>query len=307
MSRSTKLLAKMVIVACSWIAVLAASPVAAASVGDQVIALFPKDVTQLAYVDLDGVKSLKWYPGLKAQLLPPSYLEFEKFIATSNGASAQIHELVWGVVPNAKSVARNASNAIPSGFTPSLETGDDIVCVALGAFDPDAAEAFAKSHKQPITERQGYTFYSVSSGSSASGLFVIYVDTGTAIVGPRTLLERFVDVGLGLEESLLRNDQLYPLIAEARGTGMIWNVLDSASTQHLVRQFAPDLEQFEAAQSPIRRMQNLIVTMDAEDSLDGELQAICGSTNDANLLAVAIQAGLLLKRYLNGQKNADLA
>jgi hypothetical protein len=59
-------------------------------------------------------------------------------------------------------------------------------------------------------------------------------------------------------------------------------------------------------------MQGIMISVSADsdtDEVNMEFQAICNSTEDANLLNVAIQAGLLYQRYQlqESQANSDLA
>lgn len=41
--------------------------------------------------------------------------------------------------------------------------------------------------------------------------------------------------------------------------------------------------------------------------MDARFQLVCDSVDDANLLGVALQAGVMIRRYQDAQENPDLA
>ncbi len=67
------------------------------------------------------------------------------------------------------------------------------------------------------------------------------------------------------------------------------------------------MQQFPEAAKLVTRMRNMIISVDASDSLDGKFQAICGSTEDANTLAQLLAAGFLYKRYQAQKDNPEMA
>src|SRR5437016_6173729 len=108
-------------------------------------------------------------------------------------------------------------------------------------------------------------------------------------------------------EGLLTNDQIFPLINEANGNGVVWAVLNPAYTRLAMQQLAPEVEQFPEAAKLVARMQNLIINVDASSGIDGKFQAVCGSVEDANTLGQLLQAGFLYKRYQAQKENPELA
>ena len=47
------------------------------------------------------------------------------------------------------------------------------------------------------------------------------------------------------------------------------------------------------------RIKAMTINIDADSGVDARFQAVCSSTDDANLLAAALQAGLMYRRYRN--------
>jgi hypothetical protein len=277
-------------------------PANAGRLGADIVALFPKDVGEFAYADLKKARSLKWFSQLQEQMLPDRFKQFEKFLASAGiDPNSQVEELAWALVPdgmNAKTEGAG-SDAVP--------TGEQIVGVALGNYQPGNAESYFKQQKLPTFKLRGYTLYAFGTGSGPNDLFFFFIDSNTAAFGHRTLLEKMIKVRFGDEEGLMRNDTFFPLINEANGTGVVWAVLNPAYTRLAMRQLAPEIDQFPEAAKIVTRMQEMIINVNADSGLDGKFQAVCGSTEDANTLSQLLQAGLLYKRYQAQKENPDLA
>lgn len=277
-------------------------PAHAGRLGTDIIALFPKEVGEFAYADLKKARSLKWFPQLQEQMIPERFRQFEKFLASAGvDPNSQVDELAWGLVAEGVTAKNEGagSSAVP--------TGEEVVGVALGNYTPGSTEAYFKQQKLPTFKARGYTLYAFGTGSGPNDLFFLFLDSNTAAFGHRALLEKMVEVRFGGEEGLLRNDKLFPLINEANGSGVVWAVLNPAYTRLAMQQLAPEVEQFPEAAKLVSRMQNMIISVDASGSVDGKIQAVCGSTEDANTLGQLLQAGFLYKRYQAQKDNPDLA
>ncbi len=277
-------------------------PARAGRLGTDIIALFPKEIGEFAYADLKKARSLKWFPQLQEQMLPDRFRQFEKFLASAGvDPNSQVDELAWGLVAEGMSAK---SEGVGSTDVP---TGEEIVGVALGTYDPNSTEAFFKQQKLSTFKARGYTLYAFGTGSGANDLFFFFIDSNTAAFGHRTVLEKMIEVRFGGEEGLMNNDKLFPLINEANGSGVVWAVLNPAYTRLAMQQLAPEVQQFPEAAKLVARMQNMIINVEASSGIDGKFQAVCGSTEDANTLGQLLQAGFLYKRYQAQKDNPDLA
>jgi hypothetical protein len=285
-------------------ALAAPKPARAGRLGPDVIALFPKDVGEFAYADLKKARTLKWFPQLQEQMLPERFRQFEKFLASAGvDPNSQVDELAWALV--ADSMSGKTDNAASAAT--SVPTGEEVVGVALGNFNPGSTESYFKQQKLPTFKARGYTMYAFGTGSGPNDLFFLFIDSNTAAFGHRTLLEKMIEVRFGTEEGLLHNDKFFPLINEANGSGVVWAVLNPAYTRLAMQQLAPEVEQFPEAAKLVARMQNMIINVDAGSGVDGKFQAVCGSSEDANTLGQLLQAGFLYKRYQAQKDNPDLA
>ena len=51
----------------------------------------------------------------------------------------------------------------------------------------------------------------------------------------------------------------------------------------------------------------MTIDVEADSGVDTHFQAVCSSTDDANLLAAALQAGVMYRRYQESKDHPDLA
>ena len=274
---------------------------AAARLGPDVIALFPKEVGEFGYADMKKARSLKWFGQLQQQVLPERFKEFEKFLAAAGlDPNSQVEELAWGLVADMDAKQSGAgSSAVP--------TGEEIIGVAMGSFNPDAVERYFKQQKLPTFKTRGYTLFPFGSGSGANDLFFVFFDSNKAAFGSRSKIDKMIEIRFGTEQGLLYNETVFPLINEANTSSTVWLVLNAAYTRLAVRQLAPEMEQFPEAAKLVARLKNGIINVDASSGVDAKVQIVCGSTDDANTMAQLLQAGLLYKRYQAGKDNPDMA
>src|ERR1700720_929897 len=292
---------RVAIFALAVATLLLPKPASAGRLGTDIIALFPKEVGEFAYADLKKARTLPWFPQLQEQMLPDRFKQFERFLASAGmDPNTQVEELAWGLIADTVSKNDGATSA-------GVPTGEQVVGVALGNFNPDSTEAYFKRQKLPTFKARNFTLYAFGGGSGPSDLFFLFIDSSTAAFGHRSVLEKMVEVRSGTEEGLLRNDKFLPLINEANGNGIVWAVLNPAYTRLAMQQLAPEIEQFPEAAKLVSRMQNMLINVNANSGVDGKFQAVCGSPQDANTLAQLLQAGLLYKRYQASKDNPDLA
>jgi hypothetical protein len=271
---------------------LAAAPqrTSAGTLNTSVIGMFPKQVGEFAYADLKAARKYPWFSQLREQLLPSRFRDFEKFLVSAGvDPDTQVDELAWG------------------SMTLSKETGEEVVGVALGTFDPSSSEDRFKQQKLPMFDVHGYHLYAFGSGVGPSDILFMFIDSNTAAFGHRAALEKLIDVRTGVTESLLTSDEMFPLINEANGSGIIWGVLDQSHAHLAMQQLIPQAAQFPQASPIIGRISAMTISIEADSGIDAHFQAVCGSTQDANLLSAGMQAALMMRRYQEAQDHPDLA
>ena len=280
------------VAAAALFAGIAAMPrsAAAGSLSPSVIGMFPKDVGEFAYADLKSARQQPWFPQLREQLLPANFRRFEQFLSNAGvDPSTQVDEVAWAAI------------------APSKTSGEQIVGVALGGFDPVSTEDRLKTQKLPMTDENGFHLYAFGSGEGAGDIFFTFIDSNTAAFGSRAALEKLLDVRTGVAENLMLNDKLGPLVNDANGSGTVWAVLDQSYTRLAMQQLIPQASQFPQATTIINRMQAMTIDVQADSGIDAQFRAVCGSSDDANLLAAALQAGIMMRRYQESQSQPDLA
>lgn len=292
-----------VIAALALLALVATAtkPVKAQSLSADTIGLFPKNVGEFAYADLKKARTMPWFPALQEQMLPERFRQFEKFLASAGvDPNTQVDELAWGLVPEA---VVNSDGTTSISDVPQSE---QIVGIALGNYNPNSTEAFFKQQKLPTSSKRGYTLFSFGSGAGPNDLFFFFIDSNKAAFGHRVLLERLIEIRYGGEESLLRNDEMYSLINEVNGSGIVWAVLDAAYTRLAMNQLAPEVEQqFPDAAKIVHRMKSMVISATSGSGIEGKFQSVCGSPEDANTLSQLMAAGLLYKKYQVAKDNPD--
>src|SRR5580765_8789343 len=131
-----------------------AQPSSAQRVGPEIIGLFPKSVGEFAYANLKQARSQKWYPQLQEQMLPERFRQFEKFLASAGvDPNSQVEELAWGLV------AEGVDNKKDGAGSSAVPTGENIVGIALGTYNPETTEAYFKKQKLPTFKARNYTLY----------------------------------------------------------------------------------------------------------------------------------------------------
>jgi hypothetical protein len=262
----------------------------AGSLTTAVIGMFPRQVGEFAYADLKTARKYPWFGQLREQLLPKKFREFEKFLATAGvDSNTVVDEVAWG------------------GF-PTKDGGEDVMGVALGSFNPSSSEDRFKQQKLPMVDVHGYHLYAFGNGSGGGDILFTFIDVNTAAFGSRPALEKMIDVRTGVAPSLMTDDTLFPLINQTNGNGIVWAVLDQSNTHLAMQELVPQAGDFPQAAAIVNRLRAMTIIATADKNLDMQFVAVCGSTDDANLLGAALQAGIMMRRYQASQgNNPDLA
>jgi hypothetical protein len=284
------ILSNFVLPAAIMAAAVMATPhrTSAGTLSSSVIGMFPQEVGEFSYADLKAARKFSWFPQLREQLLPSRFRQFEQFL-TSAGVdpNAQVEELAWGAI--------------------SAKGAETVVGVAIGQFDPSGTEDRFKQQKLPSFEVNGYHLYAFGSGTGPNDILFMFIDSNTAAFGQRSALEKLIDVRTGVASSLFANQRMFSLINEVNGNGIIWAVLNQDYTHLAMQQLLPQAAQFPQAATIINRMLAMTIDVEADSGVDTHFQAVCSSTDDANLLSAALQAGVMYRRYQESHDHPDLA
>jgi len=270
----------------------------AGSLGSDILSMFPKDVGELAYADLNQARQFSWFSQLKEQMLPAKFREFEQFLASAGvDPNTQVTELAWALIPGT-ATADTGGGAVPNT--------EQIVGIALGQFQPSSAEAYFTSKKLPIVKIRTFSLFAFGGGSGPNDLFFFFLDSNTAAFGQRQQLEKMIGVRYGEAQGLYSNTDMSSLVNQANGSGMVWIVLSPAYARLAMQQLVPETSQFPAAAQLTSKLKAMTISINGSSGVEAKFEAVCGSTDDANTFAALLQAGLMYRKYQLGNKNPDL-
>src|SRR5262249_52096349 len=142
--------------------------------GTDTIALFPKNVGEFAYANLKQARSQKWFPQLQEQMLPERFRQFERFLGSAGvDPNSPVEEVAWGLI------AEGVTTKTEGTGSTAVPTGEEIIGVALGSYNPNSTEAFFKQQKLPTFKSHGFTMFAFGSGSGPNDLFFLFIDSNT--------------------------------------------------------------------------------------------------------------------------------
>jgi hypothetical protein len=261
-----------------------------------VIAMFPKNTAEFAYADLKEARQFPWYAQFKSQTLPIRFSDLEHFLASAGvDDNAQIDELAWSLT-SADSASGPDDKAAPNS--------GDVLGVALGNFDPDAAKSFMKAHKIHGTDYRGYILYPCAS---CDDLSVVFIDSSTVAFGHLRLLLQLIEVHVVADYSLIQNEKMFPLISQVNGRGIFWGVLNQGGTHEALRQIVPQVTQFPQAGKLLNKLQAMVISVQGTGDLDAHFQLISSSPEDAATISQLLQAGILFRQFEAKNSDPDLA
>lgn len=276
------------IIACCVLPLLT-SPVPAETLGTAVIGMFPRDMREFAHTDLKATRKFAWFEPMRDALMPKNFQLFNQFVASVGlDPNSQVDGVYWGVV------------ALP-------DRGEQMVGVAVGRFDPSGIEDRFQEEKLPSFDLHGFSLYAFGTGQGPGDIFFTLLDSDTAAFGGRAALEKLLDVRTGGSERLFVNETLFPVIGQANSSdATLWAVLDHKYALQAMREFVPSAMQFPQTAAITDRLKALTISVDArsDNEIDLSFQMVCGSVDDANTFAAALQVGLMSRRYMAGDDDA---
>jgi hypothetical protein len=280
----------------AFISTLCVTTLRAGTLSGDVIAMFPKNTAEFAYADLKEARQFPWYAQFKSQTLPVRFSDLEHFLASAGiDDNSQIDELAWSLA-SADSASEPDDKATPDS--------GQVLGVALGDFDPDAAKSYMKAHEIHGLDYRGYTLYPCAS---CDDLSVVFIDSSTVAFGHMRLLQQLIEVRVAADDSLLQNEKMFPLISQVNGRGIFWGVLNPGGTHQALRQIVPEATQFPQAGKLLDKLQGMVISIQGTGDLDVHFQLISSSPDDAATISHLLQAGILLRQFDARNSDPDLA
>lgn len=269
-------------------------PVAQAdSLDATVVGMFPKNVTEIAYTDLEQARELPWFPQFAAQVVPVSLYEFDQFLSAAQAQTkSSIDQVVW------------ARFSVPGGASDPAGGRSLLAAIAKGQFDTDAIKLFLKVQKIPAIEIEGASAYAAQTGGD---VFFTLLDTNTIAFGSLDALRRVLRVRAGNEASLFENENMMSGIGRVNGEGIFWGVLGSQNAQTAVEGLLPMAAAFSQSGDLARKITEVAISASDLRNIEVDFHVKTASAKDSWLFSQLLQAGLLYRQYQAHTSNPDLA
>lgn len=271
-------------------AALAAQPAAAGSLRADILQVLPAEVGEVAFVDLQAVRSSPHYPQLKQRLIPARFAQFERFIATIGiDVDHDLDWLAWALMAS----------------TPELPA-EQFLGIVQGQFSPERVQKFFDTRKLKTREHNGVTLYPFGGGRDATGLHFAFLDSSTAVFGFDRAVTLFLDTRIGAHDNLLRNARLLSLISEVNGRFPVWVALDQHYTRLAIRQLLPEAARFPEFSSVAKTFEASLMQVEVSREVNLSFQAWCRDPSDAQAFSILLQVGLAAQSWQEQQKNPAL-
>jgi len=269
---------------------LAPLPAGASSLRSDILQILPVETGEVAFIDLQVVRSSPHYKLLKERLIPPRFAQFEQFVGTLGvDTDNDLDWLAWALMPP----------------TAALREGV-FLGIVQGQFKPERVQKFFETQKLAVYEHNGVTLYPFGGGRDASGLYFAFLDSSTAIFGFQRGLELFLDARIGAHENLLRNSGMLSLISEVNGRSPVWVALDQDYTRMAIRQLLPEAARFPEFASVAKTFNASLMQVDVGREVTLSFQAWCENPSDAQAFSVLLQTGLAAQSWQEQEKNPAL-
>jgi hypothetical protein len=266
--------------------VLAPALAEATALDTSVVEMFPKDVTQISYLDLKTARQLPWFPIAEQTLLPLRLRKLEIFLSgTGLDVETQVDTLAWGTV----------------SATKNHEEG--MVGVAIGHFSPSAVENYFSDNNLPTFDQEGVRLLDI--GGAPGDLFLVFLDSTTAAFGERAALERLLAVRFQGNESFAENPVLYPLVRDTHQDSLTWTIWNKDYARTAVQHLLPQASRVPQAALLLNDIQSMEFEVANSDDLSARSEIRCSTPTEAITLAALLQAGIVYREHESAQSGSQ--
>jgi hypothetical protein len=266
--------------------VLAPTLAEATALDTSVIEMFPKDVTQISYLDLKTARQLPWFPIAEQTLLPLRLRKLEIFLSgTGLDVATQVDTLAWGTVSATKN------------------HGEVMVGVAVGHFSPSTVENYFSDNNLPTFDQAGAHLLEI--GGAPGDLFLVFLDSSTAAFGERAALEQLLAVRFQGNESFAENPVLYPLVRGTHQDSLTWTIWNKDYARTAVQQLLPQVSRVPQAALLLNDIQSMEFEVANSDDLSARSEIRCSTPTEAVTLAALLQAGIVYREHESAQSGSQ--
>ncbi|MHB8541213.1 MAG: hypothetical protein ACYDCD_09780 [Candidatus Acidiferrales bacterium] len=260
----------------------------AGTLDTSVAQMFPKQVTEISYLDLKTVRGQPWFAIAEQNLLPLRLRKLQFFLSSAGlNTDTQVDSLAWGTLPATKT------------------HGEGIAGVAFGHFSPSAVEGYFRQRNLPSAEWPGLRLLDIGGGEASNDLFLVFLDPETAVFGQRAALEDILEVHFRGDENITQKSALSPLIQNAREDSLAWAAWNANSARSAMQQLLPQIAEVPQAAALLGRVQSMEFDVTNQSSLSAQAEIVCSSPADAVTLAALLQAGIVYREHESAQSGSQ--
>ncbi|MHB8410405.1 MAG: hypothetical protein ACYDDI_00495 [Candidatus Acidiferrales bacterium] len=262
--------------------------VVAGTLDASVAQMFPKQMTEIGYLDLKTARGQPWFAIAEQNLLPLRFRKLQFFLSAAGlNTDTQVDSLAWGTLPATKTHREGIGG------------------VAFGHFSPSTVEDYFRQRHLSVAETRGLRLLDIGGGEASNDLFLVFLDPETAVFGQRAALEDLLAVHFHGDENLAQNSELSPLIQNAREDSLTWAAWNANSTRSALQQLLPQIAEVPRAAALIDRIQSMEFDVTNQSSLSAQAEIVCSSSADAVTLAALLQAGIVYREHESAQSGSQ--
>ncbi|HTK96252.1 MAG TPA: hypothetical protein VL382_11515 [Terriglobales bacterium] len=252
----------------------------AATLGTAASTVIPATTQQIINVDYRKMNNAPSAIALKKRVLPDALREFEQSLrGVGINPDSDVETLTFASFRQEKQGLR-------------------VIGIAQGNFSRAKVLRNLKAKKVKAEKYRTSFLYPMASGQEMS-----FLDDNTLLFGDSSALHTALDTRDGEQPGLSSNSEVSDLVANANN-GTVWSVLDTAGTQHMLRQSLGDASRLADYDTVRKRIFGSYYAADFDRGIDFDLTVLTSDSMTASTLSTVVKAGMLYRR-MNVQSGAE--
>lgn len=241
----------------------------AATLGTAAATTFPAGTQQIISVDYRKMNDAPSAMALKQRVLPDALKQFEQALKGVNiDPQTDVDTLTFAAFTSGKQGLR-------------------VVGIAQGNLSRTKV-----LKKLKVKKVKGETYRGTAVYPMVTGLQMSFLDENTLLFGDDSALRIALDTRDGERPGLSTNSQVTNLVASVDSGSTVWSVLDTAGTQHMMRQALGDAAKLGDYETIKKRIQGSYYTADFDRGVDFDLTVLTSDSMTATTLSSVVQAGM---------------
>jgi hypothetical protein len=268
------------LVALLLAALVVALPASAATLSTAASIVIPAETQQIITVDYRKMNNAPSALALKQRVLPDALKQFEQAL---------------------RGVGINTETDVDT-LTFASFRAKKVGLRALGIAQGNLSRTKVLRQLK-LKKIKGETYRTATLYPMAGGMQMVFLDDNTLLFGDRSALQAGLDTRDSEAPGLNSNTELTNLVANV-DAGTVWSVLDTAGTQHMLRQGLGDASRLADYESVKKRIQGSYYTADFDRGVDFDLTVLTSDSFTASTLSALVKTGMLYRK-MSAQSGAE--